>query len=93
MTFTEPNVHLFSFNNPFGACHTCEGYGDVVGIDKTLVIPNTTLSIYENAIFPWRGESMSYFRNQLVNNGHKFDFPIHKPYFELTSKQKQLLWT
>ncbi|MGB0186536.1 MAG: excinuclease ABC subunit UvrA [Flavobacteriaceae bacterium] len=92
-TFLEPSTHLFSFNNPYGACPQCEGYGDVVGIDKTLVIPNTTLSIYENAIFPWRGESMSYFRNQLVNNGHKFDFPIHKPYFELTSKQKQLLWT
>lgn len=92
-TFLEPSTHLFSFNNPYGACPQCEGYGDVVGIDKTLVIPNTTLSIYENAVFPWRGESMSYFRNQLVNNGHKFDFPIHKPYFELTSKQKQLLWT
>ena len=92
-TFLEPSTHLFSFNNPYGACPQCEGYGDVVGIDKTLVIPNTTLSIYENAIFPWRGESMSYFRNQLVNNGHKFEFPIHKPYFELTSKQKQLLWT
>ena len=92
-TFLEPTTYLFSFNNPYGACPQCEGYGDVVGIDKTLVIPNTTLSIYENAIFPWRGESMSYFRNQLVNNGHKFDFPIHKPYFELTSKQKQLLWT
>lgn len=92
-TFLEPTTYLFSFNNPYGACPKCEGYGDVIGIDKTLVIPNTTLSIYENAIFPWRGESMSYFRNQLVNNGHKFDFPIHKPYFELTSKQKQLLWT
>ena len=92
-TFLEPSTHLFSFNNPYGACPQCEGYGDVVGIDKTLVIPNTTLSIYENAVFPWRGESMSYYKNELVNNGHKFDFPIHKPYFELTSKQKQLLWT
>ncbi len=92
-TFLEPSTHLFSFNNPYGACPQCEGYGDVVGIDKTLVVPNTTLSIYENAVFPWCGESMSYYRNELVNNGHKFDFPIHKPYFELTSKQKQLLWT
>jgi len=91
-TFLEPSTHLFSFNNPYGACAKCEGYGDVVGIDKSLVIPNTTLSIYENAIYPWRGESMSYFRDQLVNNGHKFDFPIHKPFFELSAKQKKLLW-
>lgn len=91
--FLEPTTHLFSFNNPYGACPKCEGYGDVVGIDESLVIPNTTLSVYENAIFPWRGDSMSYFRNELVNNGHKFDFPIHKPYFELSAKQKKLLWT
>ena len=91
-TFLEPSTHLFSFNNPYGACAKCEGYGDVVGIDKSLVIPNTTLSIYENAVYPWRGESMSYFRDQLVNNGHKFDFPIHKPFFELSAKQKKILW-
>ena len=91
--FLEPNIHFFSFNNPYGACPKCEGYGDVIGIDESLVIPNTALSIYENAIFPWRGESMSYFRDLLVNNGHKFDFPIHKPYFELTKAQKKLLWT
>ena len=92
ITFLEPNVHLFSFNNPYGACPKCEGYGDVIGIDDDLVIPNTGLSVYENAIFPWRGESMSWFRDQLVNNSHKFDFPIHKPYFELSPKQKQLIW-
>ncbi|RXJ45918.1 excinuclease ABC subunit UvrA [Gelidibacter gilvus] len=92
MTFLEPNVHLFSFNNPYGACPKCEGYGDVIGIDEELVIPNTALSVYENAIFPWRGESMSWFRDQLVNNSHKFDFPIHKPYFQLTDAQKQLIW-
>ena len=92
MSFPEPNVHLFSFNNPYGACPKCEGYGDVVGIDEDLVIPNTSLSVYENAIFPWRGESMSWYRDQLVNNSHKFDFPIHKPYFELTQKQKDLIW-
>ncbi|MGA8854868.1 MAG: excinuclease ABC subunit UvrA, partial [Christiangramia sp.] len=85
-------VHLFSFNNPYGACPKCEGYGDVIGIDEELVIPNTGLSIYENAIFPWRGESMSWYRDQLVNNSHKFDFPIHKPYFELTEEQKDLVW-
>ncbi|WP_299335261.1 excinuclease ABC subunit UvrA [uncultured Psychroserpens sp.] len=92
MTFLEPNPHLFSFNNPYGACPKCEGYGDVIGIDEDLVIPNTGLSVYENAIFPWRGESMSWYRDQLVNNSHKFDFPIHKPFFELTKDQKQLVW-
>ena len=92
MSFLEPNVHLFSFNNPYGACPTCEGYGDVIGIDEDLVIPNTALSVYENAVFPWRGESMSYYRDQLVNNAYKFDFPIHKPYFELSAAQKDLLW-
>ena len=92
LSFLEPNIHLFSFNNPYGACPKCEGYGDVIGIDAQLVFPNTGLSIYENAVFPWRGESMSWYRDQLVNNSHKFDFPIHKPYFELTADQKQLIW-
>ena len=92
ISFLEPNVHLFSFNNPYGACPKCEGYGDVIGIDEELVIPNTGLSVYENAIFPWRGDSMSWYRDQLVNNSHKFDFPIHKPYFELSDEQKDLVW-
>ncbi len=92
ISFLEPNVHLFSFNNPYGACPTCEGYGDVIGIDEDLVIPNTGLSVYENAIFPWRGESMSHYRDQLVNRAYKFDFPIHKPWFELTDEQQQLVW-
>jgi len=91
-TFLEPNVHLFSFNNPYGACPKCEGFGDVIGIDEDLVIPNTALSVYENAIFPWRGESMSWYRDQLVNNAHRFDFPIHKPYYELNDTQKRLIW-
>ena len=90
--FLEPNIHLFSFNNPYGACPKCEGYGDIIGIDKSLVIPNTSLSVYENAIFPWRGESMSYYRDKLVNNGHLFDFPIHKPYHELEITEKELIW-
>ena len=90
--FLEPNIHLFSFNNPYGACPKCEGYGDIIGIDKSLVIPNTSLSVYENAIFPWRGESMSYYRDMLVNNGHLFDFPIHKPYYELETTEKELIW-
>lgn len=92
ITFLEPNIHLFSFNNPYGACPTCEGYGNVIGIDEELVIPNTALSVYENAIFPWRGESMSWYRDQLVNNAYKFDFPIHKPVFQLSEEHKQLLW-
>lgn len=92
ITFLEPNAHLFSFNNPYGACPKCEGYGDVIGIDEDLVIPNTALSVYENAVFPWRGESMSWYRDQLVNNSHQFDFPIHKPFFELSDAQKTLIW-
>lgn len=92
LDFLEPNIHLFSFNNPYGACPTCEGYGSVIGIDEELVVPNTALSVYENAIFPWRGESMGWYRDQLVNNSHHFDFPIHKPYFELSEAHKALVW-
>ncbi|UOX33175.1 excinuclease ABC subunit UvrA [Flavobacterium sediminilitoris] len=92
ITFLEPNVHLFSFNNPYGACPKCEGYGNIIGIDEELVIPNTALSVYENAIFPWRGDTLSWYKEQLVNNAYKFDFPIHKPFFELTNEQKQLIW-
>jgi len=93
ITFLEPNVHLFSFNNPYGACPVCEGYGNIIGIDSDLVIPNTSLSIFENAIFPWRGESMSWYRDELVKHAYKFDFPIHKPFFQLTEEQKDLIWT
>jgi len=92
LKFSEPNLHFFSFNNPYGACSNCEGYGEVIGIDEDLVIPNTALSVFENAIFPWRGESMGKYRDDLVNVAYKFDFPIHKPWFELTSEQKQLVW-
>lgn len=90
--FIEPNVHLFSFNNPFGACPTCEGYGDVIGIDQDLVVPNTALSVYEGAIFPWKGESMGKYKDEFIAASYKFDFPIHKPWFELTDEQKQLVW-
>jgi len=83
---------LFSFNNPYGACPTCEGYGNIIGIDAELVIPNTALSVYESAIYPWRGESMSWYNDQLVNNAYKFDFPIHKPFYELSDDQKDLVW-
>ncbi len=92
MAFLEPNIHLFSFNNPYGACPTCEGYGNIIGIDEELVIPNTALSVFENAIFPWRGESMGWYRDELVNNSYKFDFPIHKPYYQLDDSQKALIW-
>lgn len=92
ISFLEPNTHLFSFNNPFGACPTCEGYGNIIGIDKDLVIPNTTLSVYEDAIVPWRTESFLEFKEALIDNAYKFDFPIHKPFFELTDQQKDLLW-
>ena len=92
MSFLEPNVHLFSFNNPYGACPKCEGYGDVIGIDEALVVPNTALSVYENSIFPWRGESMGWYRDQLVNSAYLFDFPIHKPWFQLTEAQQRLVW-
>jgi len=93
MTFLEPNVHLFSFNNPYGACPACEGYGSIIGIDEELVVPNTALSVYENAIFPWRGESMGAYRDELVKQSHKFDFPVHKPYFQLSESDRNLIWT
>jgi len=93
ITFLEPNVHLFSFNNPYGACPVCEGYGNIIGIDEELVIPNTALSVYENALYPWRGESMGWYRDELVKNAYKFDFPIHKPFFQLSDEQKEIVWT
>jgi excinuclease ABC subunit A len=92
ITFLEPTPHLFSFNNPYGACPKCEGFGDIIGIDKNLVFPNTSLSIFDDAIYPWRGESMKYYKELLVNSAYKFDFPIHKPYFELEENEKNLLW-
>lgn len=92
ITFLEPNVHLFSFNNPYGACPVCEGYGNIIGIDADLVIPNTSLSVFESAIYPWRGDSMSWYKDELVKHAYKFEFPIHKPYFELTEDQKDLIW-
>ena len=92
LTFLKPSVHLFSFNNPLGACPVCEGFGDVMGIDPELVIPDTSKSIYDQAIVPWRGSTMVKFYDKLVNSAYLFDFPIHKPYFELTKTQKELLW-
>lgn len=91
--FEEPSVHMFSFNNPVGACKTCEGYGKVIGIDEDLIIPNKSLSIYQEAIVCWKGEKMSEWKDELVYSSEKFGFPIHKAYYELSEEQKKLLWT
>lgn len=91
--FEEPSLDFFAFNNPVGACPTCEGFGKIMGIDKDLVVPNKNLSIYEDAIACWRGESMSMWKNELVMNADEFDFPIHRPYIDLSEEQKELLWT
>ena len=88
--FLEPNVHFFSFNNPYGACPTCEGYGKIIGIDEDLVIPNKSLSIYEDAVACWKGDSMSEWKRDFIKKAK--DFPIHKPYHELDKEQKKLLW-
>lgn len=92
-TFEEPSVHMFSFNNPIGACPQCEGYGKVMGIDEDLVIPDKNLSVYEDAIVCWRGEKMQEWKYKLVYNAEKFNFPIHKPIIDLSPKQFELLWT
>ncbi len=92
ITFEPPTTHLFAFNNPYGACKTCEGFGTVIGIDEDLVVPDKSLSIYDNAIACWRGEKMSEFRDHFIKVAHYFDFPIHKPYFQLSEEQKDTLW-
>ena len=92
ITFEEPSVNMFTFNNPYGACKTCEGFGTVIGIDEDLVIPDKNLSVYEGAVACWKGEKMSEYKDLLIKNAYKFDFPIHKPYNELTPEQKDLLW-
>lgn len=92
ITFETPTTHLFSFNNPYGACPKCEGFGNIIGIDPDLVIPDKSLSIYDNAVACWRGDKMSAWRDQLIRNARHFDFPIHKPYYELSAEQKELLW-
>jgi excinuclease ABC subunit A len=92
MSFLEPNTHLFSFNNPYGACPTCEGYGSVIGIDQELVIPNTELSIFEDCILPYRTSTYNHYKETLVEVAYQFDIPIHKPWFELSEKQKELVW-
>jgi len=91
--FEEPSVNLFSFNNPYGACKRCEGFGNIIGIDEDLVIPDKSLSVYQGAIAPWKGDKMGLWKDQLVRVASAFDFPIHKPYYQLTREQKELLWT
>ena len=90
--FERPSEHLFSFNNPLGACPRCEGYGKVIGIDEDLVIPDKSKTIYEDAVACWRGETMRKWKQQLVENASKFGFPIHTPFHEVTPEQKRLLW-
>lgn len=92
MRFEEPSPNFFSFNNPYGACKKCEGYGKVIGIDEDLVIPDKSKTIYEGAIAPWRGEKMREWNDKLVKDSLKFDFPIHRQYNQLTDKQQELLW-
>lgn len=92
IAFEEPSLNLFSFNNPYGACKNCEGYGKVLGLDPDLVIPDHDLSVYEGAIAPWRSERMSEWLHPLLRNGIHFDFPIHRPYKDLSETEKKLLW-
>jgi excinuclease ABC subunit A len=91
--FEEPTPNFFSFNNPYGACKRCEGYGNVIGIDEDLVIPDKSKSLYDNAVAPWRGEKMREWLNKLIKNADKFNFPIHRPFNELTEKEQRLVWT
>jgi excinuclease ABC subunit A len=93
ITFEEPSVHFFTFNNPIGACKTCEGFGSVIGIDPDAVIPDKSKSVHEEAIVCWKGEKMSAYLDQLLRASHRFDFPVHRPYRELTPAQQELLWT
>lgn len=91
--FEEPSVHMFSFNNPLGACPTCEGYGKVIGIDEDLVIPNKSLSIFQDTVACWKGDKMKEWKDELIFSAEKFNFPIHKPFYELNADQRNLLWT
>lgn len=93
MTFPEPTHQLFNYNNPYGACPKCEGYGKMIGIDRNRVIPDGSLSVYQGAIYPWRGEKGSWYQEQLINSASRFDFPIHKAYDQLSEEQQEVLWT
>lgn len=93
LTFEEPTANLFSFNNPYGACKTCEGFGSIIGIDEDLVIPNKSLSVYEDAIACWKGEKLSEWKDELIKSAWKFNFPVHKPWYDLSAEHKKLVWT
>ncbi len=93
MSFETPSENLFTFNNPYGACKVCEGFGSVIGIDADLVVPNKSLSVYEGAIACWKGEKMGKWKDRLVAKAYLFDFPIHKPYKQLSEKEQEVLWT
>ena len=93
ITFEEPSEHLFSFNNPLGACPRCEGFGKVIGIDEDLVIPDKGKTVFDDTIACWKGDTMRLWKDELVRNAPKFGFPIHKPYYELTAQEKRLLWS
>ena len=92
INFIEPSVHLFSFNNPFGACKNCDGFGETIGIDEELVIPNKALSVYDDAIAPWRGTGLRKYYVKLIDNADKFNFPIYKPYNQLSKNELNILW-
>ncbi len=92
MSFTEPTLHLFSFNNPLGACPSCEGFGSIMGIDADLVLPNPHLSVYEGCVAPWKGDTMGKWKDKFILGASAYDFPVHRPYIDLTEKEKTLLW-
>jgi len=91
--FQEPTEYLFSFNNPIGACPLCEGYGKIIGVDENLVIPDQNLSVFDDAVACWKGETMKKWKERLIANADNFGFPVHKPYFQLTDQQRSLLWS
>ena len=92
IAFTEPSIHLFSFNNPVGACPTCEGFGSIMGVDEDLVIPNQTLSVYEGAVAPWKGETMGKWKTKFILGASDAGFPVHRPYMDLSQEEKDILW-
>lgn len=92
ITFEKPNPNFFSFNNPYGACPRCQGYGNVIGIDEDIVVPNKQLSVYEDAVVCWKGEKMSEWKSHFIRYSSRIDFPIHTPYCDLTEKERNLLW-
>lgn len=92
MEFAEPNLHFFTFNNPYGACDTCEGFGSVIGVDENLVIPDQTKSVYEEAVVPWRGDKMSRYQKRFIEQSAEIDFPIHRPIKDLTEEEYEILW-